>query len=63
MDIKTNPALLCYNLYADKIYQNSTVAISHIRAIYGNSAEVDGVTIPIGTSYKDKVMELVSGTR
>jgi len=45
-----------------RVHKSYIVAISHIRAIYGNSVEVDGITIPIGISYKDKVMELVSGT-
>ena len=45
-----------------RVHKSYIVAISHIRAIYGNSVEVDSSTIPIGISYKDKVMELVSGT-
>jgi DNA-binding LytR/AlgR family response regulator len=45
-----------------RIHRSYIVAVSHIRAIYGNSVEVDGITIPIGISYKEKVMELVSGT-
>ena len=45
-----------------RVHKSYIVAISHIRAIYGNSVEVDIITIPIGISYKDKVMELISGT-
>ena len=45
-----------------RVHKSYIVAISHIRAIYGNSIEVNSITIPIGISYKDKVMELVSGT-
>jgi DNA-binding LytR/AlgR family response regulator len=45
-----------------RIHRSYIVAVSHIRAIYGNSVEVDNITIPIGISYKEKVMELVSGT-
>ena len=45
-----------------RVHKSYIVAISHIRAIYGNSVEVDSQTIPIGISYKDKVMELISGT-
>jgi len=45
-----------------RVHKSYIVAISHIRAIYGNSVEVDSMTIPIGISYKDKVMELISGT-
>lgn len=44
-----------------RVHKSYIVAISHIQAIYGNSIEVDSITIPIGISYKDKVMELVSG--
>ncbi|MEP7373938.1 MAG: response regulator transcription factor [Chitinophagaceae bacterium] len=45
-----------------RVHKSYIVAISHIRAIYGNSVEVDNITIPIGISYKEKVMGLVSGT-
>jgi DNA-binding LytR/AlgR family response regulator len=45
-----------------RVHKSYIVAISHIRAIYGNSIEVNSITIPIGISYKDKVMELISGT-
>ena len=45
-----------------RIHKSYIVAVSHIRAIYGNSVEVDNITIPIGISYKEKVMGLVSGT-
>ncbi|HKZ66778.1 MAG TPA: LytTR family DNA-binding domain-containing protein, partial [Chitinophagaceae bacterium] len=45
-----------------RVHKSYIVAISHIRAIYGNSIEVNSMTIPIGISYKDKVMGLVSGT-
>jgi len=42
-----------------RVHKSYIVAISHIRAIYGDSIEVDAITIPIGISFKDKVMELV----
>lgn len=44
-----------------RVHKSYIVAIPHIRAIYGNSIEVNSVTIPIGSSYKDKVMGLISG--
>jgi DNA-binding LytR/AlgR family response regulator len=44
-----------------RVHKSYIVAISHIRAIYGNSVEVNSITIPIGLSYKDKVMGLISG--
>lgn len=42
-----------------RVHKSYIVAISHIRAIYGNTVEVDKVTIPIGVSYKEKVMGLI----
>lgn len=44
-----------------RIHKSYIIAISRIRAIYGNSVEVGSTTIPIGISYKERVMELVSG--
>ena len=44
-----------------RVHKSYIVAIQHIRAIYGNSIEVNNSTIPIGISYKDKVMRLISG--
>jgi DNA-binding LytR/AlgR family response regulator len=42
-----------------RIHKSYIVAISHIRIIYGNSIEIDSVTLPIGNSYKDKVLQLI----
>lgn len=42
-----------------RVHKSYIVAIASIRAIYGNTIEVDTISIPIGLSYKDKVMGLV----
>lgn len=42
-----------------RVHKSFIVAISHIRSIYGNSIETGTMTIPIGNSYKDAVMDLV----
>jgi len=42
-----------------RVHKSYIVAIACIRAIYGNTIEVDTISIPIGLSYKDKVMGLV----
>ncbi len=42
-----------------RVHRSYLVALRHIRAIYGNSIELGKVTIPIGVSYRESVMELV----
>jgi DNA-binding LytR/AlgR family response regulator len=42
-----------------RVHKSYIISISHIRSIYGNSIEIDKLTIPIGASYKDDVMNLV----
>jgi DNA-binding LytR/AlgR family response regulator len=42
-----------------RVHKSYIVAVAHIRSIYGNLIEVEKNTIPIGSSYKDKVMNLV----
>ncbi len=42
-----------------RVHKSYIIALSHIRSIYGNSVELDRATIPIGISYKEKVMELI----
>ena len=46
-----------------RVHKSYIVAIPYIRAIYGNSIEVNNITIPIGISYKEKVMRLISGEK
>lgn len=42
-----------------RVHKSYIVAISHIKVIYGNSIEVNQVTIPIGNIYKNSVMTLI----
>jgi DNA-binding LytR/AlgR family response regulator len=42
-----------------RVHKSYIVAVAHIRSIYGNSIEVEKATIPIGSSYKENVMNLI----
>jgi len=42
-----------------RIHKSYIIAVSHIKAIYGNSVEMEKATIPIGINYKEKVFSLV----
>ena len=42
-----------------RVHKSYIVAIAHIRTIYGNSVELGRTTLPIGISYKEKIMELI----
>jgi DNA-binding LytR/AlgR family response regulator len=42
-----------------RVHKSYIVAVNHIKIIYGNSIEVDGVTIPVGNSYRNNVMNLI----
>ena len=42
-----------------RVHKSFIVAIAHIKAIYGNTIEAGKATIPIGSSYKNNVMNLV----
>ncbi|HMH31560.1 MAG TPA: LytTR family DNA-binding domain-containing protein [Puia sp.] len=42
-----------------RVHKSYLVAVNHIKIIYGNSIEVGEVTIPIGNSYKNIVMQLI----
>jgi len=42
-----------------RVHKSYIVAVPYIRSIYGNSIEMEKVTIPIGNSYKDKVVNLI----
>jgi DNA-binding LytR/AlgR family response regulator len=41
-----------------RVHKSYIVALRHIRSIYGNSVELEKVTIPIGINYKESVMNL-----
>ena len=42
-----------------RVHKSYIVALAYIRSIYGNSIETQKGTIPIGNSYKDKMMNFV----
>lgn len=42
-----------------RVHKSYIVAVSHIKVIYGNSIEVNQITIPIGNSYKNSVLTLI----
>ncbi|MEP6596372.1 MAG: LytTR family DNA-binding domain-containing protein [Ginsengibacter sp.] len=42
-----------------RVHKSYIVAVPYIRSIYGNSIEMEKVTIPIGNSYKDNVTNLI----
>ena len=39
-----------------RIHKSYIIALAHIKSIYGNSIEMEKATIPVGITYKDKVM-------
>ena len=42
-----------------RVHKSYIVAISYIRSIYNNGVEIENNMIPIGSSYKNKVMEFI----
>ncbi|HXD79369.1 MAG TPA: LytTR family DNA-binding domain-containing protein [Puia sp.] len=42
-----------------RVHKSYIVSLRHIRSIYGNSIELGKVTLPIGVSYKEAVMNLI----
>ncbi|MEP6845619.1 MAG: LytTR family DNA-binding domain-containing protein [Panacibacter sp.] len=42
-----------------RVHKSYIIAVAHIKSIYGNSIEMGKATIPIGISYKEKVMGLI----
>jgi len=43
-----------------RVHKSYIIALAHIKSIYGNSIEMADVTIPVGITYKDKVMHLIN---
>ncbi|QEC69805.1 response regulator transcription factor [Panacibacter ginsenosidivorans] len=43
-----------------RVHKSYIIAVAHIKSIYGNSIEMGKATIPIGISYKEKVMNLIA---
>lgn len=46
-----------------RIHKSYIIALARVKSIYGNTVELEKVTIPIGISYKEEVMEYVTGKR
>ena len=44
-----------------RIHKSYIVAFARIRAVFGNSVEMDKALLPIGLSYKDRVMRFIAG--
>jgi DNA-binding LytR/AlgR family response regulator len=44
-----------------RVHKSFIVAVSHIKSVYGNNIELEKNTIPIGVSYRNSVMGLVTG--
>jgi DNA-binding LytR/AlgR family response regulator len=42
-----------------RIHKSYIVSINHIKIIYGNSVEIDSITLPIGNNYKESVMSMI----
>jgi two-component system LytT family response regulator len=43
-----------------RVHKSYIIAVANIKSIYGNTVEIENKTIPIGISYKNKVMHLVN---
>lgn len=42
-----------------RIHKSYIISVPHIRAIYGNSVEMEKATVPVGINYKEKVFSLI----
>jgi DNA-binding LytR/AlgR family response regulator len=43
-----------------RVHKSYIIALAHIESIYGNTIEMGKAAIPVGLSYKEKVMGLIS---
>jgi two-component system LytT family response regulator len=43
-----------------RIHRSYIVSVPHIRSVYGNTIELEKESLPVGLSYKEAVMDLVS---
>lgn len=43
-----------------RVHKSYIIALTQIKTVYGNSIEIEKITIPIGLNYKEKIMNLVS---
>jgi len=44
-----------------RIHKSYIIAIAHIKAVYGNSADMGKELLPIGLFYKDRIMRFIAG--
>jgi DNA-binding LytR/AlgR family response regulator len=44
-----------------RIHKSYIVAVTHIKAVFGNSVDMDRILLPIGLNYKEKIMLMVGG--
>ena len=44
-----------------RIHKSYIVAVPRIKAIFGNSVDMEKALLPIGLNYKDRVMDIISG--
>jgi len=44
-----------------RVHKSYIVSVAHIRAIQGNNIEMGKTSVPVGTNYKEKVMNLTAG--
>ncbi|HEY4877322.1 MAG TPA: LytTR family DNA-binding domain-containing protein [Puia sp.] len=44
-----------------RVHKSFIVAVAHIKSVYGSSIELEKATIPIGLSYKNSVMNFITG--
>ncbi|MEO6454012.1 MAG: LytTR family DNA-binding domain-containing protein [Ginsengibacter sp.] len=42
-----------------RVHKSYIVAVAYIRSVYKNSIEMEKVTIPVGNSYKDRIMNFI----
>jgi DNA-binding LytR/AlgR family response regulator len=44
-----------------RVHKSYIISFEHIKSIYGNTVELGKASIPIGISYKENIMSIVSG--
>ena len=44
-----------------RIHKSYIVAVSHIKAVFGNSVDMEKVLLPIGLNYKERIMSFIAG--
>jgi DNA-binding LytR/AlgR family response regulator len=44
-----------------RIHKSYIVAVAHIKAVFGNSVDMDRILLPIGLNYKERFMSFIGG--